>query len=80
MRRNFELNGDYISLDMMKRSLNKLLWPYTAVTIHNDTNHICIGLEGLVCGERFDMYLAQTNFLKKILSRLSSTVCQDCIW
>ena len=66
MRRNFELYGDYyISLDMMKILLNKLLWLYTAVTIHDDTNHICIGLEVLVCGERFDMYLAQANFLEK---------------
>ena len=33
--------------------------------MHDDTNHICIGLEGIVCGERFDMYFAQANFLKK---------------
>ena len=40
MRRNFELFGDYISLDMMKRALNILLWPYTAVCMYDDARKL----------------------------------------
>ncbi len=36
MRRNFELFGGYICLDMMKRGLNTLLWPYVAVTMYDE--------------------------------------------
>ena len=56
MRRNFELYGGYICLDMMKRALNTLLWPYAAVTMFDEHHQICIACEGIVCGEKVDMY------------------------
>ena len=65
MRRNFELFGSSICLDMMKRGISTLLWPYTAVVMHDDANHICVACEGIVCGERFDMYKAHASFLAR---------------
>ena len=50
---------------MMKRGLNKLLWPYTAVTLYDESEHLCLACEGFVCGERFDTYLAQCRFLEQ---------------
>ena len=47
MRKNFELFGDYLCFDMMKRGLNTLLWPYCAVTMFNEMNKICIACEGI---------------------------------
>ena len=57
-RRNVELFGSSICLDMIKRGINTLLWLYTAVVMHNEANHICIACEGIMCGERFNMYKA----------------------
>ena len=65
MRRNFELFGGYVCFDMMKRGLNKLLWPYTAVALYDEMEHLCLACEGFVCGERFDTYLAQCRFLEQ---------------
>ena len=50
---------------MMKCGSNTLLWPYTAVVMHDEANHICVACEGIVCGERFDMYKAQAYFLAR---------------
>jgi hypothetical protein len=50
---------------MMKCGINTLLWPYTAVVMHDETNHICVTCEGIVCGERFDMYTAHASFFAK---------------
>ena len=52
MRRNFELYGDYISLDMMKRGLNTLLWPYIGVAMYDNMKKLCIACEGILCGEQ----------------------------
>jgi len=65
MRKNFELFGDYLCFDMMKRGLNTLLWPYCAVTMFNEMNKMCIACEGILCGERDDMYSFTANFLKE---------------
>ena len=65
MRRNFELFGAFICLDMTKRGINALLWPYCAVTMIDESDHICVACEGIVCGERQDMYAAQAAFLKE---------------
>ena len=35
MRDNFERFGGFICLDIMKRGLNKLLLPYSAVSMYN---------------------------------------------
>ncbi|EJK50475.1 hypothetical protein THAOC_30532, partial [Thalassiosira oceanica] len=50
MRRNFELYGDYISLDMMKRGLNTLLWPYIGVAMYDNMKKVCLACEGTLCG------------------------------
>lgn len=65
MRRNFELFGGYISLDMMKRGLNTLLWPYCAVVMYDEHMKICVGCEGILCGEREDMYKFIAQFLSQ---------------
>lgn len=63
MRRNFELFGGYICLDMMKRGLNTLLWPYVAVTMYDENMKLCLACEGILCGERVDMYQFVADFL-----------------
>ena len=52
MRKNFELYGDYIAFDMMKRGINTLLWPYVAVTMYNEMKKLCIGCEGMLAESR----------------------------
>ena len=42
MRRDYELFGDYICFDMMKRGLNKLLWPYSGIALLDKTNSFCV--------------------------------------
>ena len=34
-RSNFEIFGSYISLNTMKRAINKFLWPYISVSLYN---------------------------------------------
>jgi hypothetical protein len=63
MRRNFELYGGYIWMDMMKRGINTLLWPYFAVAMYDEMKKLCIGCKGLLCGERDDIYQFATDFL-----------------
>ena len=63
MRRNFELFGGYIALDMMKRGLNTLLWPYVAVSMYDECMKLCIACEGILCGEQVDMYRFVSDFL-----------------
>ena len=65
MRRSYELFGLFICVDMMKRAINTLLWPYTTVTILDEMKKFCVGCEGIVCGERQDMYGAQAGFLEE---------------
>jgi hypothetical protein len=65
MRKNFELFGGYICLDMMKRGINKLLWPYTAVAMYDEDRRVCLACEGFLCGERFDMYQFTCQFLSE---------------
>ena len=65
MRRNYKLFGSFICVDMMKRAINTLLWPYTAVTMLDEMKKFCVGCEGIVCGERQDMYGAQAAFLEE---------------
>ena len=64
-RPNFELLGAFICLDMMKSGVNNLLWPYSAITMLDEMNHICVACEGIVCSERQDMYAAQAILLKE---------------
>ena len=56
MRSNYERFGSYISLDCMKRELNKSIWPYFAISMINDVNKVCVGCEALLIGERDEAY------------------------
>ena len=56
MRKNFELFGSFLSVDVMKRDTNKLLWPYMAVTMYNEMDSVCVGCEGMVLSEREEAY------------------------
>ncbi|KAL7525688.1 hypothetical protein ACHAXR_001115, partial [Thalassiosira sp. AJA248-18] len=50
MRRNFELFGGYLCLDMMMRGLNTLAWPYVAATMFDDAMKLVLACEGILCG------------------------------
>ena len=54
MRSNFERFGHYV----MKRGINKLLWPYLAVTLLNDLNKVCVACESIMMAERDQAYIA----------------------
>ena len=63
MRDNFERFGGFICLDMMKRGINKLLWPYVAIAMYNDLEEICIGCEGIMTAERIEAYEFVLHFM-----------------
>ena len=65
MRRNFERFGHYVCLDVMKRGINKLLWPYLAVTLLNDLNKVCVACESIVMAERDQACIAVMDFVIK---------------
>ena len=71
MRQNYELFGEYMCLDMMKRAMNKLAWPYTGIALYDKMGHVCVCLEGFICCERYDMYLAKAQFLSKHATKRS---------
>ena len=56
MRDNFERFGGYISLDTMKRAINKWLWPYMSVVMYNEMRMVCLGCEGIVVGVHVRKY------------------------
>ena len=65
MRRNLELFGHYLCMDMMMRGINTLLWPYTAIALMDEFGELCIGCEGVVCGETIDMYGFVCSFIRE---------------
>jgi len=65
MRDNFERFGGYLCLDVMKRGINKLLWPYLAVSMYNDLEQVCVGCEAIVCSERTEAYEFVVKFMCK---------------
>ena len=56
---------------MMKRAFNKLAWPYTGIVFYDKMDHMCVSLEGLVCGEQYDTYLVKVNFLLTCITKRS---------
>jgi hypothetical protein len=46
----------------MKREINKWLWPYMSIAMYNEHKIMCLGCEGIMCGERFDGYKFMCNF------------------
>ena len=51
----------YLYLDMMKRTINALAWPYTGIEVYGRLSHGYVGLKGFVYSERYDMYLARAQ-------------------
>jgi hypothetical protein len=51
MRSYFDLFEDVIGLDMMKWGAYTLLWSYFSVAMYNKMKKVCIGCEGILCGE-----------------------------
>ena len=49
----------------MKRGINKLLWPYLAVTLLNDLNKVCVACESIMMAERDQAHIAVMDFVIK---------------
>lgn len=52
----FEIYGDVIFLDCMKRQINTVNWPYIAPVIVDGDSHIFVIAECLICAERLEGY------------------------
>ena len=65
MRDNFERFGGFICLDVMKRGINKLLWPYSAVAMYNDLEQVCSGYELILVVDWFETINYLTDFVNK---------------
>ena len=65
MRRNLELFGSYMCFDMMMRGINTLLFPYAAITLMDEFGELCLGCEGMVCGETYEMYSFIVQFVAR---------------
>ncbi len=51
MRRSFELYGDVLFLDMMKRMLNSQHWPYVGPVVLTGNKKIEVAAEGILVTE-----------------------------
>jgi hypothetical protein len=56
MRRSFELYGDVLFLDMMKRKTNSQEWPYVGPVVLNGNKKIEVAAEGILVTESLDAY------------------------
>jgi hypothetical protein len=61
MRRMFELYGDVLFLDAMKRQLNSVYWPYFSIVLLDGFKKIGVAIEGIGCTERIDTYIWLVN-------------------
>ena len=61
MRDNFDRFGEFVSIDAMKRGLNKLLWSCVFVIMYNEMEQVCVGCEGIIFSERDEAYTAMMN-------------------
>ena len=60
-REAFKRYGDVLFLDMMKRKLNHLHWPYFAPVVVDCDSHIMTACEAIVCAETVDSYYFVLN-------------------
>ena len=60
---NFERFGSCECLDVMKRGINKLLWPCTAIGMRNGMDQAYVSGEGIFCDERELAHLCVVQFL-----------------
>ena len=51
--------------DMMMRGTNTLLFPYVAITLMDEFGELCLGCEGMVCGETYKMYSFIVQFVAR---------------
>jgi len=89
MKDNFDRFGGFVSIDAMKRGINKLLWPYMSITMYNEINCVCVACEAIICSEREDAYNAMIQFvIKNSKKRTNETIHvvaadgfinQDCV-
>ena len=63
MRANFEIFGSFISLGTTKRAINKWIWLYMSARLYSEHRKMCLACEGIVCGERHDVYKFLCQFL-----------------
>jgi hypothetical protein len=56
MRANFELYGNFVSIDAMKRQQNALDWPYIGPVVLDDNKTVAVIAESIICAERLDAY------------------------
>lgn len=63
MRANFELYGDTLFLDMMKRQLNSVHFPYYGISLIDSNGNLCLGGESLLITERLEAYVWSVNQL-----------------
>ena len=43
-------------MDAMTRPINDMKWPYVSISMFNELNSVCVACEGIVCGERVQVY------------------------
>ena len=60
---DFERFGSCMCLDVIKHSINKILWPHTVIRIINDLDKVCVGCEGFFYGEIDLPHLFVVKFL-----------------
>ena len=63
MRAAFELFGEVLFLDAMKRKLNSLHWPYVGPVVIDGDKEIFVVAEGFVVGEHHEAYAWVLNSL-----------------
>lgn len=89
MKDNFDRFGGYLSIDAMKRGINKLLWPYMSIAMFNEINCVCVACEAIICSEREEAYHAMIQFVLKNSRRRTNEnihviaadgfINQDCV-
>ena len=50
IRTSLERFSSFISLDTMKRAINKWLWPYMSASLYNEHRKMCLACEVIVGG------------------------------
>ena len=65
MKDNFDRFGGFLSIDAMKRGINKLLWPYMSITMYNEINGVCVACDAIICSEREESYNAMIQSVLK---------------
>ena len=56
MRASYEMFGNFISIDAMKRQQNSLHWPYIGPCIYDENKTVAVIAESIVCAKRHKAY------------------------